>query len=39
MVWSVPVLLSLDGGAMIVGLLLFLLEVQFAISQNPRRYY
>jgi hypothetical protein len=26
-------------GAMIVGLLLFLLEVQLAISQNPRRYY
>ncbi|WP_443081917.1 DUF2721 domain-containing protein [Synechococcus sp. BA-132 BA5] len=26
-------------GAMIVGLLLFLVEVQLAISQNPRRYY
>jgi len=26
-------------GAMIVGLLLFLLEVQLAIRQNPRRYY
>lgn len=26
-------------GTMIVGLLLFLLEVQLAISQNPRRYY
>ncbi len=26
-------------GAMIVGLVLFLLEVQLAISQNPRRYY
>ncbi len=26
-------------GAMIIGLLLFLLEVQLAISQNPRRYY
>ncbi len=26
-------------GAMIVGLLLFLMEVQLAISQNPRRYY
>ena len=25
-------------GSMIVGLLLFLLEVQLAISQNPRRY-
>jgi hypothetical protein len=25
--------------AMIVGLLLFLVEVQLAISQNPRRYY
>jgi len=25
-------------GAMIVGLLLFLLEVQLAISPNPRRY-
>jgi hypothetical protein len=26
-------------GAMIIGLLLFLLEVQLAIRQNPRRYY
>jgi hypothetical protein len=26
-------------GSMILGLLLFLLEVQLAIRQNPRRYY
>jgi hypothetical protein len=34
----VPVFV-LAMGSLIVGLLLFLLEVQLAIRQNPRRYY
>jgi hypothetical protein len=34
----VPVFV-LAMASLILGLLLFLLEVQLAISQNPRRYY